>query len=57
MLRGESREHLKTSVQATADDLRRHPDTDLTDLAFTLNSDLHPGGSRLAVVAETRPMR
>ena len=51
MLRGESREGLKAAVQATADDLRRHPDTDLTDLAFTLNSDLHsrrlpagPGG-------------
>ena len=53
VLRGESRERLKASVQATADDLRRHPDTDLTDLAFTLNSDLHPGGSRLAVVAAT----
>ena len=40
-------------MQATADDLRRHPDTDLTDLAFTLNSDLQPGGSRLALVAAT----
>ena len=36
-----------------ADDLRRHPETDLTDLAFTLNSDLPPGGSRLALVAAT----
>ena len=53
VLRGESRERLKAAVQATADDLRRHPDTDLTDLAFTLNSDLHPGGSRLALVAAT----
>ena len=53
MLRGESREGLKAAVQATADDLRRHPDTDLTDLAFTLNSDLQPGGSRLALVAAT----
>ncbi len=52
-LRGESRESLKAAVQATADDLRRHPDTNLTDLAFTLNSDLHPGGSRLALVAAT----
>ena len=40
-------------MQATVDDLRRHPDTDLTDLAFTLNSDLQPGGSRLALVAAT----
>ena len=53
VLRGESRERLKAAVQATADDLRRHPDTDLTDLAFTLNSDLQPGGSRLALVAAT----
>ena len=53
VLRGESRERLKAAVQATADDLRRHPETDLTDLAFTLNSDLHPGGSRLALVAAT----
>ena len=53
VLRGESREGLKAAVQATADDLRRHPDTDLTDLAFTLNSDLQPGGSRLALVAAT----
>ena len=36
-----------------ADDLRRHPETDLTDLASTLNSDLPPGGSRLALVAAT----
>jgi malonyl CoA-acyl carrier protein transacylase len=53
LLRGESREGLKAVVQATADELRRHPGTDLTDLAFTLNSDLNPGGSRLAVVAAT----
>ena len=53
VLRGESREGLKAAVRATADDLRRHPDTDLTDLAFTLNSDLPPGGSRLALVAAT----
>ena len=53
VLRGESREQLKAAVQSTADDLRRHPDTDLTDRAFTLNSDLQPGGSRLALVAAT----
>jgi malonyl CoA-acyl carrier protein transacylase len=53
VLRGDSREGLKAAVRATADDLRRHPDTDLTDLAFTLNSDLYPGGSRLALVAAT----
>ena len=53
VLRGESRERLKAAVRATADDLRRHPDTDLTDLAFTLNSELQPGGSRLALVAAT----
>ena len=53
LLRGESREGLKAAVQAMADDLRRHPETDLTDLAFTLNSDLPPGGSRLALVAAT----
>ena len=53
LLRGDSREGLKAAVQATADDLRRHPDTNLTNLAFTLNSDLQPGGSRLAVVAAT----
>jgi malonyl CoA-acyl carrier protein transacylase len=40
-------------VQATADDLRRHPDTDLTDAAFTINSELRTGGSRLALVAAT----
>jgi malonyl CoA-acyl carrier protein transacylase len=53
VLRGENRGRLKAVVQAAADDLRRHPDTDLTDLAFTLNSDLRPGGSRLAIVAAT----
>jgi malonyl CoA-acyl carrier protein transacylase len=53
LLRGEGRDGLKAAVRATADDLRRHPDTDLTDLAFTLNSDLPPDGSRLALVAAT----
>jgi malonyl CoA-acyl carrier protein transacylase len=53
LLRGESRERLKAAVQATVDDLRRHPDTDLFDLAFIRNSDLQPGGSRLALVAAT----
>jgi malonyl CoA-acyl carrier protein transacylase len=53
LLRGETRDGLKAAVQATADDLRRHPDTDLTDLAFTLNADLSPGGSRLALVTAT----
>jgi acyl transferase domain-containing protein len=53
LFRGESRQRLKAIVQATADDLRRHPDTNLTDLAFALNSDLQPGGSRLALVAAT----
>ena len=53
LIRGESREGLKAAVRAMADDLRRHPETDLTDLAFTINSDLPPGGSRLALVAAT----
>jgi malonyl CoA-acyl carrier protein transacylase len=53
LLRGETRDGLKAAVQAMADDLRRDPDTDLTDLALTLNSDLPPGGSRLALVAAT----
>jgi malonyl CoA-acyl carrier protein transacylase len=53
LLRGDSRERLKSAAQAMADDLRRHPDTNLTDLAFTLNSDLDPGGFRLALVAAT----
>jgi malonyl CoA-acyl carrier protein transacylase len=53
LLSGESRGGLMAAVRATANDLRRHPDTDLTDLACGLNSDLHPGGSRLALVAAT----
>ena len=51
VFRGESRKGLKAAVRATAEDLRRHPETDLTELAFTLSSDLRPGGSRLALVA------
>ncbi len=53
LFHGESRNGLKAAVRAAADDLRRHPDSDLTELAFTLNFSLPPGGSRLALVAKT----
>ena len=34
VLRGESRESLKAAVRATADDLRRHPDTETDGSGF-----------------------
>ena len=50
VVRGENREHLLERVQSlctfVADD-----SVSLRDLAFTLNSQLAPGGSRLAMVA------
>jgi malonyl CoA-acyl carrier protein transacylase len=52
---GGDRAALLRAVRATADDLRAHPATDLTDLARALNSDLPAGGCRLAVVAATAP--
>jgi malonyl CoA-acyl carrier protein transacylase/phosphopantetheinyl transferase len=51
VLRGDDREGLRQRAQTLAAYLDHHPDVVLRDLAFTLNTDLSPGGSRLAVVA------
>jgi len=51
VLRGDDREHLRRRTLALADFARREPRVSLKDLAFTFNTDLAPGGSRLAVVA------
>jgi malonyl CoA-acyl carrier protein transacylase len=53
ILRGDNRAELLQRVQALADFLARTPSVELKDLAFTLNTDLAPGGSRLALVAES----
>ncbi|HTU89483.1 MAG TPA: acyltransferase domain-containing protein, partial [Gemmataceae bacterium] len=53
VLRGDDRSELRQRVQALADFLARTPGVELKDLAFTLNATLAPGGSRLAVVAES----
>jgi malonyl CoA-acyl carrier protein transacylase len=53
VVHGNSRAALQEAVRVLADHLRVHSRTNLTDLAFTLNSDLPAGGSRLAVVAAT----
>src|SRR5579884_2352540 len=53
VLRGDDRFQLRQHVQALADFLIQKPSIGLKDLAFTLNTALAPGGSRLAVVAES----
>jgi malonyl CoA-acyl carrier protein transacylase len=53
VLRGDDRVDLCRRVQALADFLSRTPAVELKDLAFTLNTNLASGGSRLAVVAES----
>src|SRR5262245_61020057 len=51
VLRGEDRAGLVRRVRSLLDDLGRQPEVSPVKLAFTLNSDLPAGGSRLAVVA------
>ena len=53
VLRGDNRADLAQRVQALIDYLQRTPAIELKDLAFTLNTSLVPGGSRLAIVAES----
>ena len=53
VLRGDDRAELRQRVQALVDYLTRNPSIELKDLAFTLNTTLAQGGSRLAVVAES----
>jgi malonyl CoA-acyl carrier protein transacylase len=53
VLRGDDRTALRQRLQTLADFLAQHPAIALKDLAFTLNTALTPGGSRLAVVAES----
>src|SRR5262245_30943762 len=53
VLRGDDRAELRRRVQMLADFLARTPTVELKDLAFTLNTTLAPGGSRLAIVAES----
>ncbi|MFO0845679.1 MAG: acyltransferase domain-containing protein [Gemmataceae bacterium] len=53
VLRGEDRGGLTVAARALDAYLEAHPATDLADLAFTLNRDVAPGGSRLGVVAKS----
>lgn len=53
VLRGDDRVDLGRRVQALIGHLRQTPAIELRDLAFTLNTALVPGGSRLAIVAES----
>jgi malonyl CoA-acyl carrier protein transacylase len=55
VLRGDDRAGLLRAVRQTADHLRAHAGAGLVDLARALNTDLPPGGARLAVVAATPP--
>ena len=51
VLRGQDREDLGRRVQTLQDFLHRNSETNLKDLAYTLNADLAAGGNRLALVA------
>jgi malonyl CoA-acyl carrier protein transacylase len=53
VLRGDDRADLGQRVRALIDYLERTPAIELKELAFTLNTALAPGGSRLAIVAES----
>jgi malonyl CoA-acyl carrier protein transacylase len=53
VLRGDDRAELRQRLQTLGDFLARNPSIELKDLAFTLNAALAPGGSRLAIVAES----
>jgi malonyl CoA-acyl carrier protein transacylase len=53
VLRGDDRDDLRRRVRSLVDFLALNPATEAKDLAFTLNTKLEPGGSRLAVVAES----
>jgi malonyl CoA-acyl carrier protein transacylase len=53
VLHGDDRAELRRRVQELADFLARTPGVELKDLAYTLNTALAPGGSRLALVAES----
>ncbi len=53
VLRGDDRAELRQRVQSLADFLAGNPAIELKDLAFTLNTTLALGGSRLALVAES----
>ncbi len=53
VLRGDDRADLGRRMQTLADFLAHNPSVELKDLAYTLNTNLSPGGSRLAVVAES----
>jgi acyl transferase domain-containing protein len=53
VLRGDDRAGLRNSVLDVAEHLRQHPETDLTNLAFPFNTELAPGGCRLALIADS----
>lgn len=53
VLCGDDRAVLRQRVQTLSDFLTRHPSVARKDLAFTLNTALVSGGSRLAIVAES----
>ena len=48
---GANRGRLRSRVERLGRWLERNPEVDLKDLAYTLNTCIEPGGSRLAVVA------
>src|SRR5579859_4158604 len=53
VLRGDDRADLRQQVGALADFLGRTPAVKLKDVAFTFNTALASGGSRLSIVAES----
>ena len=53
VVRGEDRRDLCRSIKSLQESLQHNPEVSLLDLAFSLNSELKPAGSRLAVVAST----
>ncbi len=53
ILRGDDRDELRRRVLELGDFLTHTPAVELKDLAFTLNTSLAPGGSRLAMVVES----
>src|SRR5262245_26982153 len=53
VLRGDDRARLVEVARALDAHLEQHPQTAFADLAFTLNREVAPGGSRLALVART----
>ncbi len=53
VLRGDDRADLQNRVKSLCDFVERQPNLALGELAFSLSTQLQPGGSRLAIVASS----